>query len=139
MVESNNSPFRSLGGVIFVTGIGTAIGKTLVSAILAEALESDYWKPVQAGVDGMTDSDWVKQNITNSKSVIHPELFRLTMAFAPLADAYRKAGRDYEERFKSDVLSKWITAKQQQKLSWNQVSTEGNALLEQLFPDVRAR
>jgi len=41
--------------------------------------------------------------------------------------------------FKSDVLSKWIAAKQQQKLSWNQVSTEGNALLEQLFPDIRAR
>ena len=50
VVESNNSPFRGLGGdTIFVTGIGTGIGKTLVSAILAEALECDYWKPVQAG------------------------------------------------------------------------------------------
>ena len=34
---------------IFVTGIGTDVGKTVVSAILAEALEADYWKPVQAG------------------------------------------------------------------------------------------
>ncbi len=68
---------------IFVTGIGTGIGKTLVSAILAEALECDYWKPVQAGVVEMTDSDWVKQNITNSKTVVHPELFKLTMAASP--------------------------------------------------------
>ena len=30
----------------FVTGIGTEIGKTLASAILVEALEADYWKPV---------------------------------------------------------------------------------------------
>jgi len=68
---------------IFVTGIGTGIGKTLVSAILVEALEADYWKPVQAGLDGITDSDWVKQNITNTKSIVHPELFRLTMAASP--------------------------------------------------------
>lgn len=68
---------------IFVTGIGTGIGKTLVSAILVEALEADYWKPVQAGVDGITDSDWVQQNVKNTKSIVHPELFRLTMAASP--------------------------------------------------------
>ena len=55
----------------------------MVSAILAEALESDYWKPVQAGVVGITDTDWVKQNISNTKTTVHPELFRLTMAASP--------------------------------------------------------
>ena len=35
---------------IFVTGIGTDVGKTVASAILCEALEADYWKPVQAGL-----------------------------------------------------------------------------------------
>ncbi|MCB0321567.1 MAG: AAA family ATPase, partial [Bdellovibrionales bacterium] len=34
---------------VFVTGIGTNVGKTIVSAILAQALEADYWKPIQTG------------------------------------------------------------------------------------------
>jgi dethiobiotin synthetase len=36
---------------IFITGIGTDVGKTLVAAIITEALQADYWKPVQAGFD----------------------------------------------------------------------------------------
>jgi dethiobiotin synthetase len=47
---------------IFVTGIGTDVGKTVVSAILTEALEADYWKPVQAG--DLDNSDSIKvQNL----------------------------------------------------------------------------
>ena len=42
---------------IFITGTGTGIGKTVISAILVEALQGDYWKPVQAGNDD-TDSKW---------------------------------------------------------------------------------
>lgn len=34
---------------LIVAGIGTEIGKTVVSAILVEAFKADYWKPVQAG------------------------------------------------------------------------------------------
>lgn len=30
----------------FVTGIGTGIGKTMISAILTEKLKADYWKPI---------------------------------------------------------------------------------------------
>ncbi|MAG86592.1 MAG: ATP-dependent dethiobiotin synthetase BioD, partial [Flavobacteriaceae bacterium] len=33
----------------FITGIGTEVGKTMISAIVTEALEADYWKPIQAG------------------------------------------------------------------------------------------
>jgi len=33
----------------FVTGISTEVGKTIASAILVEALEADYWKPIQSG------------------------------------------------------------------------------------------
>jgi dethiobiotin synthetase len=33
----------------FITGIGTEIGKTVVSAIVTEYLQADYWKPVQSG------------------------------------------------------------------------------------------
>ena len=40
----------------FITGIGTDIGKTVVSAILVEALKADYWKPVQSGDLHQTDT-----------------------------------------------------------------------------------
>ena len=44
---------------LFITGIGTGVGKTLVSAIVAEALDAYYWKPVQAGFAEGTDAEWV--------------------------------------------------------------------------------
>lgn len=68
---------------IFITGIGTGVGKTLVAAIVAKALQADYWKPVQAGYEDGTDSEWVKKLITGSGSVIHPELYKLKMAASP--------------------------------------------------------
>ncbi len=68
---------------IFVTGIGTGIGKTIVSAILAEALTADYWKPVQAGIELVSDSEWVKNNVTNIKSIVHPEYYRLQESASP--------------------------------------------------------
>lgn len=68
---------------IFVTGIGTGIGKTFVSAILARALEADYWKPIQAGVDEGTDSDWVGNMLGGTPSVVHPEVYKLAMPASP--------------------------------------------------------
>ncbi len=72
---------------IFVTGIDTNIGKTVVSAILTEALEADYWKPIQAGNLDDTDTDLVRRLISNSKSVLHPEAYRLTQPLSPHAAA----------------------------------------------------
>jgi len=68
---------------IFITGTGTDVGKTLVAAIVAEALQADYWKPVQAGYENGTDSLWVQQMLSNKKSVIHPELYKLKMPASP--------------------------------------------------------
>src|SRR3990170_3997076 len=65
----------------FVTGIGTGIGKTLISAILTRALNADYWKPVQAGYENGTDSDWLRGRLKNS--VIHPEAYKLKLAASP--------------------------------------------------------
>jgi len=62
---------------IFVTGIGTDIGKTVTSAILVEALKADYWKPVQAGTYYSTDSENIRNWISNDKSVVHPEAYKL--------------------------------------------------------------
>jgi len=69
----------------FVTGIDTDSGKTLVSAILCEALQADYWKPVQAGLP--RDSDTVKGLISNTKTVIHPESYLLKTPASPHAAA----------------------------------------------------
>lgn len=65
----------------FVTGIGTGIGKTLVSAILARALDAEYWKPVQAGYENGTDSGWIGKLLRNS--TVHPELYKLKLAASP--------------------------------------------------------
>jgi dethiobiotin synthetase len=68
---------------IFITGIGTGVGKTLVSAIVARALEADYWKPVQAGFSAGTDSEWVAKMLAGTTSVVHPELYKLSMPASP--------------------------------------------------------
>jgi len=76
---------------IFVTGIGTDVGKTVASAILCEALEADYWKPVQAGFDDGTDAMLLKSLITNKKTIVHPETYKLKLASSPHIAA-RKEG-----------------------------------------------
>ncbi|MES2110627.1 MAG: dethiobiotin synthase [Bacteroidota bacterium] len=68
---------------IFVTGIGTGIGKTLVSAALVEKLKADYWKPVQSGDLETSDTKTVKNLISNNISVFHPETYGLTQPFSP--------------------------------------------------------
>lgn len=68
---------------IFITGIGTDIGKTLVSAIVTEALHADYWKPVQAGFAEGTDAERVQQLLSNNYSVVHSELYRLHSPVSP--------------------------------------------------------
>jgi len=67
----------------FVTGIDTNVGKTVISAIIAEALQADYWKPVQSGFEDGTDSELVRSLLTNSNSMVHPEIYKLKMAASP--------------------------------------------------------
>ncbi len=71
----------------FVTGIGTDVGKTVVSAILTEALEADYWKPIQAGDLDNSDTIKVKSLVSNSKTVFHQEAYQLTEPMSPHAAA----------------------------------------------------
>lgn len=68
---------------IFVTGVDTNVGKTVVSAVLTEALRADYWKPIQAGYEEGTDAKLVSDLVSNSKSVIHPETYLLKVASVP--------------------------------------------------------
>lgn len=67
----------------FITGIGTGIGKTLVSAILTEKLKADYWKPIQSGDLETSDSITINSLVSNSRTVIHPESYRLTQPLSP--------------------------------------------------------
>lgn len=71
----------------FITGIGTEIGKTVVSAIVTEYLQADYWKPVQSGDLHWTDTMKVQSLTSNSKSVFHPERHRLNAPLSPHASA----------------------------------------------------
>jgi dethiobiotin synthetase len=68
---------------IFITGIGTDVGKTIAAAILTEALNADYWKPVQAGFDAGTDSTYVQSLISNAQTTIHPETYKLKLPASP--------------------------------------------------------
>lgn len=71
----------------FITGIGTYIGKTVVSAILVEALKADYWKPIQSGDLHQTDTMKVQGLISNATSHFFPEAYRLTEPMSPHAAA----------------------------------------------------
>ena len=74
---------------LFVTGIGTEVGKTVIAAILTEALEADYWKPVQAGDLDYSDTHKVRDLVSNDKSVFHPETHALHHPMSPHAAAER--------------------------------------------------
>ncbi|MEN2402060.1 dethiobiotin synthase [Flavobacterium sp. MC2016-06] len=68
---------------IFITGISTDVGKTITSAIVVEALEADYWKPVQAGDLDNSDSHKIKSKISNSKSEIFENSYQLNTPVSP--------------------------------------------------------
>ncbi|MCH7535683.1 MAG: dethiobiotin synthase [Bacteroidetes bacterium] len=72
---------------LFITGNGTDVGKTIISAILVEALKADYWKPIQAGGLDETDTMFVESLVSNDQSVFHPETFVLTEPMSPHAAA----------------------------------------------------
>ena len=71
----------------FITGIGTDVGKTIIAAILTEALEADYWKPIQAGELETGDAHTVANLISNTKTTIHPNAYALKTPMSPHAAA----------------------------------------------------
>ncbi len=72
---------------IFITGIGTDVGKTIASAIVVEALEADYFKPVQAGDLEYSDTHKVKELVSNTKSKFHKNSYALHTPMSPHAAA----------------------------------------------------
>ena len=68
---------------LFITGISTDVGKTIASSIVVEALESDYWKPVQAGDLDNSDSHKIESYISNNKTIIHKNSYLLNTPASP--------------------------------------------------------
>src|SRR3954453_20392541 len=68
---------------IVVTGTDTGIGKTVFCAGLVNLLTANYWKPVQAGLDGETDTEVVARLGSLSRDRIVPELYRLRTPASP--------------------------------------------------------
>jgi dethiobiotin synthetase len=71
----------------FITGISTEVGKTVVAAIVTEALEADYWKPIQAGELENSDTHKVERYISNKKTVFHKNAYALKTPMSPHAAA----------------------------------------------------
>ena len=71
---------------IAVLGIHTGIGKTIASAVIAEAIGADYWKPVQAGTEEM-DTVLVSNLLTNGAARVHKEAVVLSQPMSPHAAA----------------------------------------------------
>ena len=66
-----------------VTGTDTNIGKTVFAAALTAALGGCYWKPVQAGLDGETDSETVQRLGRIPPMRIFREAWRLQTPASP--------------------------------------------------------
>tara|TARA_B100001146_G_scaffold220645_1_gene229635 strand:+ start:3224 stop:3847 length:624 start_codon:yes stop_codon:yes gene_type:complete len=74
----------------FITGISTEVGKTISAAIVTEALEADYWKPVQAGDLDHSDTHKVKDWVKNPYTVFHTSAIALQTPMSPHAAAERE-------------------------------------------------
>jgi dethiobiotin synthetase len=67
-----------------VAGIGTEVGKTVVSAVLCEALQADYWKPVASGLeDGPVDGEIISSLISNAAARVHPSRYLFAKSLSP--------------------------------------------------------
>jgi dethiobiotin synthase len=75
---------------LFVTGTDTAVGKTLVAAMLVAGLDGYYWKPVQSGSDEGTDTAWIQEKTGLPASRFFSEAYRLKGFMSPHAAAARE-------------------------------------------------
>lgn len=66
-----------------VAGIGTEVGKTVVSAILVKMLEADYWKPISCGPEKERDSHRIKNLVAEANLCCHPETYHFSEPLSP--------------------------------------------------------
>lgn len=70
-----------------VAGTDTGVGKTFVSAMLAAGLSASYWKPIQSGLAGTTDTEIVQQLSGLPAAAFLPEAYRLSAPISPHASS----------------------------------------------------
>lgn len=68
---------------IMVAGIGTDVGKTVVSAILTTLVNGDYWKPIQSGGEETSDTANMKRWIDTSVHKVHSPAYSLKAPLSP--------------------------------------------------------
>ena len=68
---------------LFITGIGTDVGKTVASSIIVEALHADYWKPIQAGDLDHCDTSKIQKLVSNTKSKYYDNAYKLQTPASP--------------------------------------------------------
>ncbi|GAB4134854.1 MAG: dethiobiotin synthase [Cyanobacteria bacterium J069] len=71
----------------FIAGTDTNVGKTVVSALLTLGLNAAYWKPIQSGLDPISDTNYVRQVTGLDDSHFYKERFSLTQPLSPHAAA----------------------------------------------------
>ncbi|MBN1847046.1 MAG: dethiobiotin synthase [Deltaproteobacteria bacterium] len=84
---------------LFITGTDTGVGKTMVSAILMMGLNGSYWKPIQSGLEEITDTEWVQGKTGIPKERVFPETYRLQRPLSPHASAKHEGVRIDLEAF----------------------------------------
>ncbi|MBI3446765.1 MAG: AAA family ATPase, partial [Magnetospirillum sp.] len=73
---------------VFVTGTDTDVGKTLVSAWLAQHWQADYWKPIQTGAGLGTDFDAIARLAPSAR--VRPSAVVLSAPLSPHEAARRE-------------------------------------------------
>ena len=84
---------------LFITGTDTGVGKSLVSAILVVGLQAEYWKPIQSGLDGITDTNWIRKKTELPKEFFHQETYRLKRSLSPHVSAQAEGVRIHLDAF----------------------------------------
>lgn len=66
---------------LFISAIDTNVGKTVTSAIVCQALNADYWKPIQSG--DLHNSDTMKLQQLSKETKVYPEAYALKHPVSP--------------------------------------------------------
>lgn len=68
---------------IIIAGIGTDVGKTLVSAIVVKALCAEYWKPIQCGSLEATDTMRIRSLVDLPDLICREEAYTFKHPVSP--------------------------------------------------------
>ena len=77
-MKINNQNFQFI-----VCGTDTDVGKTLISSFFVRGLNCYYWKPIQSGIEGETDSEYVKRVSQISQKKILKEAYIFNYPVSP--------------------------------------------------------